>query len=447
MVADAATALAPQVRALRPDVPVTVVVLPVVGFGDQSARALPRTLRLLRAQRDHDRAILVVAVVNRPTGRAPDATLRLIAGGGDWSDAPPGSPTLAVCDVPLTLRPRIGEVRQLALDAVAAAGVALDGSVVVLMDDDLVVAPADLLSGLADRLDDGGADLTVGPVLFDDPDVPMCLFPELYLSDLVRALIADRLVAALGGSGLARPSAGPWPAPDAPHPDVFESLVLTGDLAVRASTLRQVGGLRDLNEMTWLLRDVVAGGRPVRAASEAGARCLPEPHHLGLTPTVSGLVHRSVRMSSRRALAAWTDRQRPTVAQWQACRLRSRHVDPVRLRSANGALPPPVCEASRATRRALLDGLAPAIATTLTHLEPSPELASWALEQIGLDTRWVRIDPPAAPGAPWDVRLSRAGAVFDVLDVLQRCELAARRHEGAAWGLLPAATAVERTGT
>ena len=412
--------------------------MPVVGFGDQSARWLPRTLQVLAAQSDLSRKVLVVAVVNRPATRRPDDTAERIAAARSRGNGSPGAPALAVCDVAFTARPRIGEARQLALDAVRATGVNIDNVAIVLMDDDLVAAPRGLVAGLADSLE-SRSDVVVGPVLFDDTDAPMCLFVELYVSDLTRALLADRLVGALGASG-PRParlgSAGGEEGEEDARP--FEALVLSGNLAVRMPVLTGAGGFRDLNEITWLLGDTVAAGGSV---SNGSAATFGGYGRLGLPPALRTLLDRAVRMSSRRALAAWMAGRHPTVAQWQACRLRSRHVDPVRIQGSLPEAPRPVRMMSLAARRALLDQLAAAIATTLGHLEPSLDLAAWALDQVGLDPSTIRLDPARAPGAPWNVRISHPGGVLDVVDALQRFELDGSRlgvhvtgpHAAAAW--------------
>lgn len=394
--------------------PAMLAVLPAVGFANQSAATLAHAIGALAAHRSLPAPLDVLVVVNRPAGRPADGTLDLLCAalsGQRRADAP----RFHVCELELAQRPRIGELRQLAVDAAARVWGALDdGLPVLLMDDDVVSLPPTALDRLRGALE-AGADLALGPVLFDDPRIPMCLLVELYLTDLFRALVAARLAEALAQASR--------PAP--PDPATFESLVLTGNLAVRHAALRSVGGFRDLNEVTWLLRDLVETGAVVHAV----------PAGTGADP-VLGLLDGAVRMSSRRALAAWRGGRHPTVAQWRGCRLRSSRPDPVRLARPLESVPPPVSRWRRSERETMLEGLGPALAVTLDHLEPPPEVARWALGQLGAEASDWALRPPSAARRGWRVVLHRDAGVLARVDELQRRELS--RHAAELVGAPPA---------
>lgn len=411
LVAEAALQLATQLSQDGPELS-TLAVVPVVGFGGQSLRVIERTIDLLLADADVRSAVgrrCVVAVVNRPIGRAPDGTAErllrareaLVDGGGD-------DVQIAVCDVALPRRPRMGELRQLGVDAVElSCGSLAPEAVVVVADDDLVLLPAGTLAGLEGAARDGAA-LAVGSVLFDDPALPMWRIPDLFVADIVRALLADRLVAALGHPGPAAPL----------DQSVYESLVLSGHLGVRRDALDAIGGFRDLNEITGLMRDVLATrGRVVAQPAAVD----PGPAANGGNP-LERLRRDAVRVSSRRALLAWRAAGQPTVAQWRTCRFRASRLDEARLALFEiDDRVVPLRELGASARSEFLASAERMLETTLEHLRPSVELAAWALSQVGLGAGDVRL-AAAAEGSQWRLRLRRAGAFVEQVEALQRRE-------------------------
>lgn len=374
----------------------SVVVLPVVGFGHQCGDRATVTLDLLsRAEPPAGGARrLVVAVVNRPRHQPDDGTAALLR-----SVARELRPALdvVVCEVVLDRKPRIGECRQLAVDAVAAwIGKVPDDAAVLLFDDDLVDLPPGTLRRLEAAATDGFG-LAVGPVLFDEAVVRTSGFPALYVADVVRALTADRLLAALEDPSSAVP----------PGPEVYESLVLSGHLGVRFAALCAVGGFRDLNEVTWLARDVVATERSDRRLR----RVAPLVERGGGPREV--LLAAAVRVSSRRALAAWHAGRHPTVAQWRGARFHASRIDPVRVRTWPCPSEATVDRFSRAQRRGLLEAVSSAVAVTFDHLRPPVEVARAVLDDVELGQSALR--PPVGPGERWHVALTGVDGVLDWL--------------------------------
>lgn len=391
----------------------TLVVVPVVGFGGQSVRVVERTMRLLL---DDAASALgggrrcIVAVVNRPEGRPPDDTVRRLEGvRADLAASGRDAVQLAVCDVGLQRRPRIGEVRQLGLDAVErVCGPLSAGGVLVVADDDLVLVPRGTLAGLEGAVG-GGAALAVGPVMFDHLEVPTWRVADLFVAELVRALLVERLVSAL---------ADPAAALTLPDQSVCESLVLSGHLAVRRDALEVIGGFRDLNEITWLMRDVLTtrGHRLARPPACAPAATADDAEPL------ARLRREAVRVSSRRALLAWRAGRHPTVAQWRACRFRASRVDEARLaRFAADECVVLLRESERAARDEFVASAERMIATTFEHLRPSLELARWALAQVGVEAADVRLWAPA-DRSEWRLRLRRPAAFVERVMALQRTD-------------------------
>ena len=198
-----------------------------------------------------------------------------------------------------------------------------------------------------------------------------------------------------------------------------ESLVLSGNLAVRRDSLRHVAGLHDLNELTELTRDVlassVAGAFPPPARSVTLFGADEDP--------LSRLRRLAVRMHSRRALAAWRRSKVPTVAQWRAQRLLSSVVDPVRIDSGAMPTPPRLATLPRGDRAVLLATVDEQFAVVLRHLQPHPDEARRALAVLGLCRRDVAVNP-GADGANWQVRVHRIDGLVDVLIRLQAADLA-----------------------
>lgn len=402
----------------RPEPPGVLVVLPAVGFGDQSAGALPHALRTLADQRVRHCDAEVVVLVNRPVRKLRDGTVdRALA--ALPADAADGAPRFAVCEVELEQRPRIGELRQLAVDASAHAhGAVDDDAAVVIADDDVVAMPPGTLEHLAIGVR-READLVLGSVLFDDPAMPLCLWVALWVADLLRGLLAARLLEALGPgrpTGVPHRWAGQALGVPAPDPGTFESLVLAGNVGVSHGALARAGGFRDLNEVTGMIRDLVQSGASV---------CARPPHGAHADPVIA-LLDGSVRMSSRRAMAAWRTAGQPTVAQWRVCRLRSSRPDPVRLAQGVHELPRPVQRWGRTEREQSLEGLAAALAITLDHLDPPHDLALWALQALGIEEGDRTLSPPSEGSAGWGLVLHRDAGLLERADHLQRHELTNR---------------------
>lgn len=391
-------AVAAQLRARRIGLPPSMLaVLPVVGFGEQAGDVITPTLELLTAALG---SAMLVVLVNRPQRQPPDGTLDEVQ---RWRRAHPEAP-VAVADVALAARPRLGELRQLGVDAAEVAWGRVDPEAALLfVDDDVVDMPTGTAAALNYRLRD--APLALGPVLFDHPALPMSLLPQLYVGDLLRALLTDLVLRRLERR---------------PHEVALrtvESLVLSGNLAVRRDALARVDGLHDLNELTELTRDVLraalADGGPLPSRSVAVFDAGEEP--------VRRLRRLAVRMHSRRALAAYQASGAPTVAQWRGQRLRSSTVDPVRT-NVVGVPPSPLVSLSMQDQRSLFVGLDRHLAVVLNHLQPQPEEAHRALAALGLSQRDVSVTPGCAETG-WRVRVRRADGLVELLVDLQASDL------------------------
>lgn len=378
----------------------SVVVMPVVGFGDQYRDVLERTLGLLAGVTAGRR--LILALVNRPQSQPPDGAAALLH---EAARRPGARRGLVVCEVELGRRPRMGELRQLAVDALeSVVGPLAPDTPLLVCDDDLVVLPDDALAA-RERAVRGGAGLAVGPVLFDDPLRPMCLYGGLYGADLFRAVLGQELL-----SAWQQPTTGG----ESRAPAVLESLVFSSNLAVRRDVLGAAGGFRDLNEITWLARDVLTApglDRPLQV----------EPPVDGVGSAADDLRARAVRVSSRRALAAWRGHGQPTVAQWRALRFTASRIDPARQPAPLTALPRPVRDLPNADRVAVAHSFARAAATTCDYLDPPPELAVAALCALGLSSADVEVRRDAT--TEWQVVVRRPDGFLHWLERTQADEL------------------------
>ena len=385
--------------------PSALAVMPVVGFGEQAGEVITASLGML-AVALHATALLLV-LVNRPAHRVPDCTLDQVR---NWQRRHPEVP-LVVADVSLALRPRIGELRQAGLDAVRRAwGDPPAGASLLFVDDDLVSIPTGALRDLVAQLD--AAPLAAGPVLFDHPHLPTYLLPDLYAGDLFRALLTDLLLERVEqdvSSASFR---------------TVESLILSGNLAVRADALDMVGGLHDLNELTELTRDVLTAS--LAATLPPPARSVPLFSASSTEDPVDRLRRSAVRVHSRRALAAYAASGVPTVAQWRSQRLRSSTVDPVRTEPARVVVPPLLASLPARDAAALLGCVERQFGGVLDYLQPDPESALRALEVLGVASRDVDLRP-AAGDTGWGVHLRRNGGLLERLAGLQEAELSPRR--------------------
>lgn len=394
--------------------PEQLVVLPVVGFGGQSASVLPDAVALLTAAAGGSGVVL--ALVNRPASRSADATAGWLR---DWARRHPEAPLL-IAELSLPQRPRLGELRQLAVSALErAAGPMPAHGRVVLADDDVVELPADSFDRLSRALDTAG--LATGPVLFDTPELPVCLLPELWLGDLFRALLVDRQFARLEQD------------PGSVATEAVESLVLSTHLAVRRDVLDAIGGLHDLNELTELVRDALT--TPPPAGLRAVCRSAPLDARAGRDP-VEELLTRAVRVHARRALAAYASADVPTVMQWNAARLRTSSVDPVRLSTPVWEGLHPLNQLGQAARRQALSGVGRHLGLVLDHVRPTVADAVAALELLGLERHQVDLAPPGPDGS-WRLGIRDSSGLVERAVALQRLSLdridEARTADTGAW--------------
>lgn len=368
-----------QLAGQLPSGPALPVLIPTVAFGGQNRSVLPRTIVELSRQRASC-PITVVLLANRPRARAADDTVAQAAATISALRCPEVS--FAVAEVVLPTRVRVGELRQLAFDASVAVQ-RLDPELTgfVIADDDLVHVPPGLLEGLhAAIVGPQRADAVLGPVLFDSPQLPAPMLPEFFLADALRALLAARLVRCQA----ADPS-------DACRAEGFrrhaESIVLSGNLAVRGSALGRTGGFAPYNEITQLVRGVHA----LRGADghTGTSRVVGSWDFDARAGNVLGELYRTaLRISGRRALAAYAAAAAPTVAQWRTCRFRASRVDPVRLGEPLVLEATPVARLRPHEMRTLTDRLETALGTTLAHFPPDPAVSGECLAALGL--------PPAA---------------------------------------------------
>lgn len=398
----------------------SLVLIPTVGFGVQSHRVLPGTIRQLAAQRTSGPPT-VVMLVNRPENRASDGTeeiaRREIALHG------PAGPRFAVASVVVEGRPRVGSLRQLLHDAVAlCAGGIPPSTPVIIADDDIVHAPPGALESLACGLrTTPGCNAVVGPVLFDDDEMPSVLLPDFFVSDVLRALLAARWVARLsapsGSSLCARRSADQWRR-------YAEAIALSGNMAVQSGALLATGGFPPLNEITGVAQRMWPGPAgcmtvPYTAGRPAGVAGIWD-FDGGGPDVVDSLLDSAVRVSSRRALRAFARSRVPSIAQWLACRFHASRVDPAR------QAPPRFPDVATIDRlgcgavEQLVESAASLIAITLGFFPPDAEPARDALRAIGLDERRCTAEPAEREGAPWRVRIHDPSVMLERVVAAQR---------------------------
>lgn len=359
-----------------PPGPALPVLIPTVGFGGQNRAVLDHTLWELARQRCSV-PISVVLLVNRPASRPADDTL--VRARAAMARASSLAVRFAAAEVVLSTRIGLGELRQLMLDAVVCVQ-RLDPARTgfVIADDDLTHLPMGVLDDLHQAVTGSArADLAVGPVLFDSPEAPAPTMPVFFAADALRALLGAKLVR----REVAMP-ADPERAEQFRH--YAESIALSCNLIVRGSALAQAGGFVPYNEITGVLRGV----HGVRSARLVGTWDF-QPHD---DDVLADLYRSAVRISARRALAAYLSRGVPSVAQWRVCRFRSSRVDPVRV--AEPVVPDGTQLISHLRPhqiRTLSEELTGALTSTLRYFPPDADVITDSLTALGLPPGSVSI--------------------------------------------------------
>lgn len=399
-------AVAAQLEPQLPDRVGTLVLIPTVGFGAQSHRVLPATVRQLAEQRTSG-PVTVVVLVNRPEHRAGDGTEELVR--REIASHGEKGPRFAVASIVVRGRPRMGCLRQLLFDAVAlCTGGVRSSTAVVVGDDDIVHAPPGALETLADRLRTTGCNVALGPVLFDDEQTPSVLLADFFVADVLRALLAARWISQLQSPRSA--SAAFWQ-------QYAEAIALSGNMAVRSSALVAAGGFPPFNEITGVVRQMHFHSA-ARAAAPS-ATCQPAEvagtwdFDPGRPDVLESLLDSAVRLSSRRALRAFATSHAPSVAQWLVCRFHASRIDPAR------QVPEPFHNLRRIDRlgrselERLVDSTAALVGTTLGFFPPDAGPARDALRAIGLDSSRCTAEPAEREGTPWRVRIHDPGVMLD----------------------------------
>lgn len=414
--------VAAQLDPQLPDDIGTLVLIPIVGFGQQSHGVLPATIRELAAQRTKS-PVTIAMLVNRPEHRESDGTEELIRRQVTMHAQ---RPCLAVASVVVAGRPRVGSLRQLLYDAVAVTRRLSPSTAVVVADDDIVHAPPGALEALSSRLQTAAdCRAVIGPVLFDDEQTPSALLTDFFISDLLRALLATRWVALLGTPG---PSPRARSRSDEYWQRYAEAIVLSGNMAVRSDALLASGGFPSLNEITGLVQRVqrYAAGRdpapvPMKTRTEiAGVWDFDASR----SDVIDSLLDSAVRVSSRRALRAFVQSHVPSVMQWLVCRFHASRVDPAR------KSPPRLPHRGMIDRLGhhelarLVESTESLIATTLGFFPSDVDLARDALSALGLDPRRCTTDPPTRDGEPWRVRITDSSVMRERVLAAQRRLLA-----------------------
>ncbi|MES2093597.1 MAG: hypothetical protein V4531_07285 [Actinomycetota bacterium] len=400
-----------QLAGQLPPGPAVPVLIPTVGFGEQSALVLARTIRELGLQRSSV-PLSVVLLVNRPQAREADSTTARARAAIAEARSP--EVHFAIADVVLPERPRLGELRQLLVDAVLGVQ-RLDphATACVIADDDLVHLPPGVIDALHVAIArPAGADLAIGPVLFDSPHFPAPMAPAFFSSDVLRALLSTRLVS--GASSDRGDSSRP-----VEFSHYAESVALSANLAVRGSALQRAGGFTRDNEITGLVRGVHAlagfdGSAPVATGGLAGMWSF-DPNH---DDVMLDLYRSSLRISARRAFAAYQSAGSPSVSQWRACRFRASRVDPVRLHDPNAAAEQPVSTLRPQDVRQLITELEGVLTTTLRYFPPDAAVMEDCLTAIGLSPRSISLSVTEDASAT-TLRITSVAALLERLEEVQ----------------------------
>ncbi|ETW23539.1 hypothetical protein [Mycobacterium gastri] len=358
-----------QLAGQLPAGPAVPVLIPTVGFGGQSGAVLDDTIAELARQRCSV-PISVVFLVNRPASRPADDTM--MRARAAISRAGSAAVRFGIAEVVMPSRMGVGELRQLMLDAVIRVQ-RLDPASTgfVVADDDLVAIPAGVLEELRQAVTGPvRADLAAGPVLFDSRWAPAPMLPVFFAADALRALLAARFIRRQRAT-----------AADPEHTEQFaryaESIALSGNLMVRVSALAEAGGFVPYNEITGVLRGVHALGS-ARLVGIWDFR--PDDDNV-----LMDLYRRAIRISARRALAAYLSAGVPSVAQWRVCRFRSSRVDPVRLAEPTvSGVAQPISRMRTHQIKALSEELTGVLSATLRYFPPDAEVITDCLEALGL---------------------------------------------------------------
>ncbi|AOS92133.2 hypothetical protein AN480_12840 [Mycobacterium intracellulare subsp. chimaera] len=400
-----------QLAGQLPAGPALPVLIPTVGFGGQNRAVLGDTIAELARQRCSV-PISVVLLVNRPAGRPADDSV----GRARAAIARAGSAAVrfGVAEVVLRVRRRCGELRQLMLDAVVRVQRLDPASTgIVVADDDLVHVPAGLLEELHQAVSGPvRADLAAGPVLFDSPQAPAPMLPVFFAADALRALLAARFIRRQAAT-----------AADTPQAEQFahyaESIALSSNLMVRGSALAAAGGFVAYNEITGVLRGVHALGS-ARLVGTWDFR--PDDDNV-----LADLYDCAMRISARRALAAYLSAGVPSVAQWRVCRFRSSRLDPVRVAE------PAVLDRARSIAqlrtheiRALSEELTGALLTTLRYFPPDAEVITDCLAALGLPPGCASIRV-GADAADTTVHIRDIAGLLDRIQAVQQLTPAQHR--------------------
>ncbi len=236
--------------------------------------------------------------------------------------------------------------------------------------------------------------------------------PAFFSSDVLRALLSTRLV-----SGVSSDRGDSNRAAEFSH--YAESVALSANLAVRGSALQWAGGFTRDNEITGLVRGVHAiSGLDEKAPDPTGGLAAMwsfDPSH---DDVMLDLFRSSLRISARRAFAAYQSAGSPSVSQWRACRFRASRVDPVRLQDPIAAAEQPVSALRPEDVRQLITELEGVLTTTLRHFPPDAAMMQDCLTAIGLSPRSTSLSITGDASAT-TLRISSVTALLERLEEVQ----------------------------
>lgn len=410
--------LQPQIGLARPGQVAALMMIPVVGFGEQSPAVLRRTLDVVASQHCPETVITCVILVNRPLACTPDSTEGLVRSFIERLPAGNRSVQLALATVQLPRKPKIGELRQLMLDASAEVlKFSPSTTGLIIADDDLVNAGPEYVHRIIEFLRHSPeVDLAIGPVLFDDDRFPSALLVDFFVADLLRALLATRTVEHV--SSLDPSNVRDWREMDRISRMYFESVILSGNLGVRVSALEEAGGFADMNELTTMMRDV----HDLVLAAEG-----PRRSNLGSTwsfdaqepDVMDRLLASAVQVSSRRAIHAYRQGGRPSVAQWRKCRFRAAKIDPVRVTDPAPFDITPIRHLGRTGRQQMIADIEQSIKETLEYFPPRHDTVVECIRALGLGARECAIELEQSIPTRWNVRITGGHELLERVQAVQ----------------------------